>query len=318
MSRISVIMPAFNNGPFILEAIASVLTQTRQPDEIIVVDDGSTDGTENIVRTLTDARITFIRQENSGVSVARNRGLEIATGEFIAFLDADDRWRPQMLEQQLALMLADPSLVCCFGNFVRFVSQTGEVLPPQFTFYPEVASVATTALPQTRGVRVDHNAFEVLLAWGEWPAYTQTMLFRSDLIRGLRFNPTLRRCQDADYVLRTFLRGTVAFTPDLVADIRRHGNNATADVGLMVLDKLRALECVQEDPMTRPHRHALERRLGQARFDAAVALAGRARYREALTFWKSAIRSSGSPIRKLKRTLRVGLTALESFGQTAH
>ena len=97
---ISVIIPAWNAQRHIARAIRSVLAQTRPADEIIVVDDGSTDGTADTVRAF-GSKVSLITQLNGGVSVARNTGIAAATGEWIAFLDADDEWLPDKLRLQL-------------------------------------------------------------------------------------------------------------------------------------------------------------------------------------------------------------------------
>ncbi|HOM77565.1 MAG TPA: glycosyltransferase family A protein, partial [Anaerohalosphaeraceae bacterium] len=88
---ISVVIPAYNCQAYIRRAIDSVLGQSRPADEIIVVDDGSTDGTAEAVRTY-GAKVILIQQENAGVSAARNAGIRAASGDWIAFLDADDEW----------------------------------------------------------------------------------------------------------------------------------------------------------------------------------------------------------------------------------
>jgi len=96
--KISVIIPLHNKNPYIARAIESVLHQTLQDFEIIIVDDHSTDGGPEIVRRYHDPRITLIEQEHRGVSFTRNHGVDLATGDFIAFLDADDEWMPVHLE----------------------------------------------------------------------------------------------------------------------------------------------------------------------------------------------------------------------------
>ncbi|HSM61445.1 MAG TPA: glycosyltransferase, partial [Longimicrobiales bacterium] len=106
---VSVVIPAFNVQTYVAEAIDSVLAQTFTDYEVIVVDDGSTDDTGRVVAAYGD-RVRYVRQERAGPGRARNRGIELARGELIAFLDADDAWYPRKLEKQVALFRADPSL----------------------------------------------------------------------------------------------------------------------------------------------------------------------------------------------------------------
>lgn len=104
---VSVVIPTFDRQSVLPRALESVLAQTRPVDEIIVVDDGSTDGTAAMVADeFPMARL--VGQENLGVSAARNRGIELATGEWIAFLDSDDEWKPEKIERQLLALAAHP------------------------------------------------------------------------------------------------------------------------------------------------------------------------------------------------------------------
>ncbi|PKL70602.1 MAG: glycosyltransferase family 2 protein [Methanomicrobiales archaeon HGW-Methanomicrobiales-1] len=100
---ISVVIPLYNKSPYIARALNSILSQTFQDFEVIVVDDGSTDKGATIVKKFKDPRIRLILQDNQGVSVARNRGIEETRSELIAFLDADDEWLPNHLETLLRL-----------------------------------------------------------------------------------------------------------------------------------------------------------------------------------------------------------------------
>ena len=103
MPAVSVVIPLYNKGPYIARALNSVLAQTFQDFEVIVVDDGSTDDGAEIVRGFKDLQIRLIQQKNQGVSAARNRGIEAARAEMVAFLDADDEWLPGFLETILRL-----------------------------------------------------------------------------------------------------------------------------------------------------------------------------------------------------------------------
>lgn len=95
---ISVVIPLYNKYNLIAKTLQSVFTQTFTNYEIVIVDDGSTDSSAEVVQAIKDPRIKLIRQKNSGVSVARNRGISEARGEYIAFLDADDEWKPDYLD----------------------------------------------------------------------------------------------------------------------------------------------------------------------------------------------------------------------------
>ncbi|MBE9060365.1 glycosyltransferase family A protein [cf. Phormidesmis sp. LEGE 11477] len=118
---VSVIIPAYNNGCYLAEAIDSVLAQDYQPFEIIVVDDGSTDQTAAIAQRYGPA-VTYVFQENSGTSVARNRGVELAKGNMLAFLDADDYWASDKLSQQVAVLSSHLELEAVFGLVEQFRS----------------------------------------------------------------------------------------------------------------------------------------------------------------------------------------------------
>lgn len=126
---VTIIMPTYNCAPFVREAIGSVLAQTFGDWELIVVDDCSTDGTAEIAETLasTDARIQVVRlTHNSGAAVARNRALEIARGDFVAFLDGDDVWLPAKLSVQVAFMVEGGHPLSCTG-YLR-MSEEGRFL----------------------------------------------------------------------------------------------------------------------------------------------------------------------------------------------
>jgi len=124
----SIVIPLYNKEKYIKRAITSVLDQTIQDFEIIVVNDGSTDNSTNIVKSITDNRIKLINQENQGVSVARNTGIENTKNEYIAFLDADDKWEPYFLEEIRKLIEINKSAGLFATNFKRVLNDKTEKL----------------------------------------------------------------------------------------------------------------------------------------------------------------------------------------------
>jgi glycosyltransferase involved in cell wall biosynthesis len=114
---VSIIIPTFNRGDFLLKAINSVLNQTYQNFELIIVDDGSTDHTFEVTRSFViQEKIKYIRQENAGVSKARNKGAEVANGFYISFLDSDDEWLPLKLEKQIEYFKSNPKIEIAFTD----------------------------------------------------------------------------------------------------------------------------------------------------------------------------------------------------------
>lgn len=126
---ISVIMPAYNAGKFIKQSIESVVNQTHTNWELIIVDDGSTDTTKEIVHDFEkkDSRIKYIYQQNGKQGKARNNGIQLSKGNLIAFIDADDLWLPQFLEKQLHLIMED-DVDLVFSSMVKFIEKPDKII----------------------------------------------------------------------------------------------------------------------------------------------------------------------------------------------
>jgi glycosyltransferase involved in cell wall biosynthesis len=120
--RISVVLPVYNRAAYVAEAIESVLAQTVPPDELIVVDDGSTDESVAVVESFARPGLRLLRQENRGIGAARNRGLASTTGELVAFIDSDDLWERDKLALQLEAMRESDEVALVFGHLVEFLS----------------------------------------------------------------------------------------------------------------------------------------------------------------------------------------------------
>jgi glycosyltransferase involved in cell wall biosynthesis len=118
---VSVIITVYNGASYLEEAIESVLSQTYRPLELIVLDDGSTDGSGEVAQRF-DARVTYIRQENAGIGAARNNAVSAAAGSYFSFLDADDRFASDKVALQMAVLDDDPNIDMVFGHITEFVS----------------------------------------------------------------------------------------------------------------------------------------------------------------------------------------------------
>ena len=302
---ISVIIPTYNCAHYIAESIQTVLLQTQPASQILIVDDGSIDNTQTVVEQFDDRRIQYIRNPHAGVSAARNKGLDLSNGEFIAFLDADDLWRPEMLERQLRILGQRCEIVYSFTNFVRFDNESRERLAEQFSYYDELNSLPLRFCDNRGSFLIEADAFESIVRFGEIPAYTQCMLFRTDLISDLRFNESLRICEDIEFVLRASLRGRAGGTFEVLADVRRHGSNVTKDTSLMALDKLAALLSIKQLPDTPARQAALNYRLIKGHIDAASSLINHGRLSEAARVYRDALTVSGSIVQKSKGLARL-------------
>jgi len=133
IANISVVIPLYNKAPHITRAMDSVLAQTVQPKEIIVVDDGSTDGSGEVVKNYIDPRIILVPQENQGEGAARNRGIVEAKEDLIAFLDADDAWKPKFLEMICHLRENYPN-AGAYGTAYEIITPAGIKMIPKFNF----------------------------------------------------------------------------------------------------------------------------------------------------------------------------------------
>ncbi|MDQ6770296.1 MAG: glycosyltransferase [Gemmatimonadota bacterium] len=306
---VSVIIPTYNFGRFIREAIDSAVGQTIDDIQIVVVDDGSTDNTPEILAAIHDSRVEVVRTTNQGICAALNEGLARARGEYIAFLGADDRFRPAKLERQVRMMESEPDLVAVFTNFTRF-DERGPFPHDQFHFFPELASTRVTVTRDGGGRRIDGDAFCTLVSFNEIPAWSGVMLFRTAAIKDLRFAVEgLHKgiCGDLNFSLRAFRRGAVGFITEPLAEVRRHSENATGRASDMPYAKLAALQLVLREPLTEAERTALRRRVGRALIEVGQHHMADRRWRAASGAFVRALGFKGARLSALKNLVVLGV-----------
>jgi glycosyltransferase involved in cell wall biosynthesis len=225
MPTISVIIPAYNAERTILETIASVQQQTFSDIELIVINDGSTDRTLEILNSIKDERLKILSYQNSGVCVARNRGVAHATGEFVAFLDADDLWSPEKLGLQLAALQQHPEAGVAY-SWTYFMDEEGE----SFSFH------------SCEPVLFEGNVYAKLLV-NDFIYNGSNTLIRSQAIESIgEFDSACAGCADWDYWLRLAARWSFVVVPKYQIFYRRSSGAMSSKVGKMKEDALIALE----------------------------------------------------------------------------
>lgn len=194
---VSVIVPVYNGEAFLSEAIRSIQKQNYEELEIIIVDDGSTDDTAQIVANL-GSNTRYVYQSNSGAAVARNTGLKMAQGSIIGFLDADDLWTENKLDIQLQHLVENPSVEIVLGYAKRMWAERGTSNYDQFTEPELLLSLGSSLVRKTVFKKVGH------------------------------FDPTLRFCDDWDWFMRAReLSVSIITHKEVVLYYRRHENNLT-------------------------------------------------------------------------------------------
>ncbi len=213
--RISCIIPFYNPGPYFRPAIDSVLGQSLAPDEVILVDDGSTDGSTEVGLSYGE-RVVLVREGHGGIGAARNRGLRVATGDVVAFQDADDLWPDGRLMALAAALEAEPDADGVVGR--------------------------TVLLAEREPTR------EELAKWHKVhvPVLLQSMLLRRSLFdRVGLLSETLATTDDIEFMMRAKSAGAIILPVDVTSLIyRRHDGNITREIGRSqagTIDALRLL-----------------------------------------------------------------------------
>lgn len=224
MPRVSVIVSTYNRAALLPRAIASVLAQTYDDFEVVVVDDGSTDGTAAVMEAMTDPRIRYVWQDNQGLAAGRNRGLSVVRGEYIALLDDDDIYLPHKLAVQVGALDADPGVGWISGGY-RAVDESGKLLDE---FRPWLA----------------HPDLGVAAWLFACPTVVHAVLVRRAWLERIGgFDAARRRSDDWDCWLRLATAGCpMAWQPEVVCVYHFHPTNMVRDVATKSQENLAILK----------------------------------------------------------------------------
>jgi len=246
MPKVSVIITTYNYSHFLAEAIQSVLDQTFGDFELIVVDDGSTDNTREIVGSFKDHRIKYIYQEHRGGNAARNVGTSASIGKYIAFLDADDIWLPEKLAMQVRLLDTSPDVAIVCSDFYRFDNQSGVITSQAWEKREINPKIALRLL-------LSERAFAV----------TSTVLIRADVFSEVGYwDESLRINQDWDMFVRIAQRYNFDVVREPLVKKRQHGTSLSGDWELRYQTYPDVLNKVIHDyPLSRTDIRAAKRRL---------------------------------------------------------
>ncbi len=224
MPQVSVIIPAYNAEKYLAETVQSVLCQTFTDFEIIICDDGSTDATASIAKSINDSRVKYLCQKNSGVSTARNKGAEIASGKYLAFLDADDLFQPENLAKKFSLLEKDKSLALVFAdcNVIDGSGRpTGEILAGK-----------------------DDHILHNLLLWNGTviPGPSSILITREAFEQSGGFDPQFSTAADQDFFFRIAHKHKCARVPEVLTSYRKHDSNMHMNIEVMERDHIGVYE----------------------------------------------------------------------------
>jgi glycosyltransferase involved in cell wall biosynthesis len=250
MPAVSVIIPTYNSAAFLRETVESVLGQTYSDFEIIVVDDGSTDETERVMRSF-GARVSYVKQENKGVSAARNHGIKLARARYVAFLDSDDLWVPQKLAEQIPLLDEDPEIGLVYSDWA-VVSERGVAEPSFHSSRPAASGHVFNELVETG----------FILTSG-------TVVRRSCFDDVGDFDESLSIAQDYDLWLRICYRWKVAVVNKALVTKRSWDGSLSSNLTKTAMERIALYQKALRDipDMTARSRQLVRRQLALSYWD---------------------------------------------------
>jgi glycosyltransferase involved in cell wall biosynthesis len=235
MPEVSVVIPAYNAEGTIGETLESVLAQTFDDFEVLVIDDGSTDGTYDVSAATSDDRVRVLSGVNGGVARARNRGLEASAGQLVAFLDADDLWKPTKLARQVEVLASHEDIGVCFPAAVRIDADGKRLRAMPTCVYPDYC--------------------EALLLYSMIvPASCSSVMLRRGLALELGgFDPALSQAADWDFSLRLSRIAAFAAIEEELVMYRTHAGQMSNDIRLLERDTFAVLHKFFADPASQPY-----------------------------------------------------------------
>lgn len=266
---ISVVIPTFNRQQTLERSVRSVLDQTYRDLELWVVDDGSTDGTEALVASIEDPRLHYYRvPRQGGACRARNQGVTLARGEWVAFQDSDDAWHPEKLAVQMA-MLEKTGADACFCAMDRHgYGNRAQQMSPR---------LKAGLVPRAHLVR-------------DSVVSTQTLVARRDLLLERPFDPEMPRLQDFEWVLAVSDRASFAFCPEPLVDVYLQNDSITASGNAKMADAYRRIFSAHAELQELfPRESAYLLRVSSMRFGKEEAVAMLARAQELAPTWHTAL-----------------------------
>ena len=207
------VIPLFNKANHILDTLKSVYEQSYPAHEVIIIDDGSTDGGAELVAQKGFAGLRLIKQENQGVSAARNHGIDVATHDYIAFLDADDLWQPFFLDEMVKLIRRFPH-TGFYASCYQCIDNNGDYIDPKI--------IKGDLNPN--GVLMN-NYFEIA-SRGDLPFMISSTVIHKGLVKKIGGFPVGEKIgEDQDFFARVALQGTIAYSPNIHLFYHREAEN---------------------------------------------------------------------------------------------
>ena len=233
---VSIIIPSYNHGGYLKEAVASIVTQHYPATEIVIVDDGSQDNTKEIVKEIQG--ISYIYQQNQGLSAARNTGIKNCTGDYLIFLDADDWLLPGSIATNVQYLQANNDLAFVSGAHDKVFVDKGEVRHE----YQAVSA----------------NHYQQFLQ-GNYIGMHATVMYRRQVFDEFSFDVSLRACEDYDLYLNVSRKYPVLHHEKNIAAYRLHSTNMSGNIPLMLKTVLKVLDRQQVNLETAAEKDAFQR-----------------------------------------------------------